>query len=130
MEIPAMAAATAALEQPATVFVALELSKARWLVGIHSPLADRISRHSVAGGDSRALVELIRRARRQVEVRLARPVAVVSCYEAGYDGFWLHRLLRAEGVASHVMDPASLPVDRRARRAKTDYVDGPWWSSN
>ena len=123
MEIPALAAATATLEQPATVFVALELSKARWLVGIHSPIADRISRHSIAGGDSRALIELIVRARRQAEARLARPVAVVSCYEAGYDGFWLHRLLRAEGVASHVMDPASLPVDRRARRAKTDRID-------
>ncbi len=123
MEIPAMAAATAALEQPATVFVALELSKARWLVGLHSPLADKISRHSVAGGDSRALMELIVRARRRAEAQLARPVAVVSCSEAGYDGFWLHRLLRAEGVESHVMDPASLPVDRRARRAKTDRID-------
>ena len=71
MEIPALAAATAALEQPATVFVALELSKARWLVGIHSPIADRISRHSVAGGDSRALIELIVRARRQAEANRA-----------------------------------------------------------
>jgi transposase len=123
MEISAMAAASAALAQPATVFVALELSKARWLVGIHSPIADRISRHSVAGGGSRALMELIVRARRQAEARLARPVAVVSCDEAGYDGFWLHRLLLAEGVESHVMDPASPPVDRRARRAKTDRID-------
>ena len=105
------------------MFVALELSKARWLVGIHSPIADMISRHSSAGGDSRALIGLIVRARRQAEARLARPVAVVSCYEAGYDGFWLHRLLRAEGVASHAMDPASLPFDRRARRAKTDRID-------
>jgi transposase len=48
---------------------------------------------------------------------------VVSCYEAGYDGFWLHRLLQARGIENHVMDPASLPVDRRARRAKTDRLD-------
>ena len=123
MEISATAAATAALEQPATVFVALELSKARWLVGLHSPIADRISRHSVAGGDSRALMALIVRARRQAEARLARPVAVVSCYEAGYASSWLHRLLLAEGVESHVMDPASPPVDRRARRARTDRID-------
>jgi transposase len=47
----------------------------------------------------------------------------VSCYEAGYDGFWLHRLLRTNGIENHVMDPASLPVDRRARRAKTDRLD-------
>lgn len=48
---------------------------------------------------------------------------MVSCYEAGYDGFRLHRLLRGHGIENHVMDPASLPVDRRARRAKTDRID-------
>jgi transposase len=48
---------------------------------------------------------------------------VVSCYEAGYDGFWLHRLLEAHGIRNYVIDPASLQVDRRARRAKTDRVD-------
>ena len=48
---------------------------------------------------------------------------VISCYEAGYDGFWLHRLLEAQGVHNHVIDPASLQVDRRARRAKTDGID-------
>jgi transposase len=47
----------------------------------------------------------------------------VSCYEAGYDGFWLHRLLEAHGIRNYVIDPASLQVDRRARRAKTDRVD-------
>ena len=48
---------------------------------------------------------------------------IISCYEAGYDGFWLHRLLEAHGVRNHVIDPASVPVDRRARRAKTDNID-------
>ena len=74
---------------------------------------------------------LIGRYHRQVEEHLERPVRVVSCYEAGYDGFWLHwpyrprsgRLLQARGIENHVMDPASLPVDRRARRAKTDRLD-------
>jgi transposase len=47
----------------------------------------------------------------------------MSCYEAGYDGFWLHRLLRERGIENHVLDPASLLVDRRARRAKTDRLD-------
>jgi transposase len=50
-------------------------------------------------------------------------VEIVSCYEAGYDGFWLHRLLEAHGIRNYVIDPASLQVDRRARRAKTDRVD-------
>jgi len=49
---------------------------------------------------------------------------VVSCYEAGYDGFWLHRRLAAEGIENVVIDPASLSVDRRARRVKTDRLDG------
>jgi transposase len=44
---------------------------------------------------------------------------MISCYEAGYDGFWLHRLLEGQGVHSLVVDPASVQVDRRARRAKT-----------
>ena len=48
---------------------------------------------------------------------------MISCYEAGYDGFWLHRLLEAHGVRNHVIDPASVQVDRRARRVKTDHVD-------
>jgi transposase len=105
------------------MFVALELSKSRWLVAVHSPIADKISCHSIAGGDSSVLLALISRYRRQAEEHLKRPVRVLSCYEAGYDGFWLHRLLRAHGIENHVMDPASLPVDRRARRAKTDRLD-------
>jgi transposase len=48
---------------------------------------------------------------------------VISCYEAGYDGFWLHHLLEAHGVHNHVLDPASLLVNRRAKSAKTDGID-------
>ena len=48
---------------------------------------------------------------------------MVSCYEAGYDGFWLHRKLEAHGIRNYVIDPASLQVDRRARRVKTDRSD-------
>jgi transposase len=47
----------------------------------------------------------------------------MSCYEAGYDGFWLHRVLEAHGIHTHVLDPASLQVNRRARRPKTDRID-------
>ena len=49
---------------------------------------------------------------------------MVSCYEAGYDGFWLHRLLLAAGITNYVFDPASIAVDQRGRRAKTDGIDG------
>jgi hypothetical protein len=48
----------------------------------------------------------------------------VSCYEAGYDGFWLHRLLVAAGITNYVFDPSSIAVDQRARRVKTDRIDG------
>jgi transposase len=123
MEISPSPAAPATDPQPATLFVALELSKAKWLVGLHSPMADKVSRHTIAGGDAPALLTLIGAARRRAEASLGGTVRVVTCYEAGYDGFWLHRLLVAHGIANQVIDPASLLVNRRARRRKTDRID-------
>lgn len=73
--------------KPATLFVALELSKSTWLVAIHSPAADKISQHRLAGGDAAALLALIERKRGEAAAALSRPVCVMSCYEAGYDGF-------------------------------------------
>ena len=66
---------------------------------------------------------MIERVRSREEQARGGAVRVACCYEAGYDGFWLHRVLEASGVACHVMEPASLQVDRRARRAKTDAID-------
>lgn len=123
MEIVPAPATPAAETQPATLFVALELSKAKWLVGLHSPTADKISRHTITGGDVAALLALVDAARRRAEARLGSKVQVVACHEAGYDGFWLHRLLVAHGIANQVIDPASLLVNRRARRRKTDRID-------
>jgi len=65
----------------------------------------------------------MRKGKDRAEKQLGRAVTVVSCYEAGYDGFWLHRLLEANGMCNHVIDPASIHVDRRARRAETDRLD-------
>jgi transposase len=110
-------------EKPATVFVALELSKAAWLVALHSPAADKVSQHRLAGGDAPGLLALIERKRDQAQAALGCPVQVMSCYEAGYDGFWLHRLLCASGIDNRVLDAASILVDRRSRRAKTDRLD-------
>lgn len=107
----------------ATIFLALELSRSSWLVAIHTPVADKVSRHKLAAGDIDALLALIARLRAAVEQQTGCCVRVLSCYEAGYDGFWLHRRLAAAGVTNHVIDPASLQVDRRARRVKTDAVD-------
>ena len=60
---------------------------------------------------------------RQAEEALGRPARVSCCFEAGYDGFWLHRWLCAHAVENRVLDAASILVDRRARRAKTDRLD-------
>jgi transposase len=108
---------------PATLFVALELSRSTWLVALHSPVADKVSQHRLAGGDTEGLLELLTRKRAQAVEKLGRPVRVACCFEAGYDGFWLHRWLCARGVENRVLDAASLLVDRRARRAKTDRLD-------
>lgn len=118
-----LTASPAAHVDHATVHVAIELSGSGWLIGIHTPHSDKIGVHKLTSGDGPGLVALIARVRDKVQRDLACPVDVVSCYEAGYDGFWLHRLLVAEGIANKVIDPSSLPVDRRARRAKTDRID-------
>lgn len=111
-------------EQFATIFLALELSQKDWLVTLLAPHKDRLSRHRLAAGDVPGLCELVARARAGAERAFGQTPAVVSCYEAGYDGFWLHRCLAAAGIENRVFDPASIAVDRRARRAKTDRLDG------
>ena len=105
------------------IFVSLELSRSTWLVTSLSPGGGGgMSRHSVPGGDAAAL--LARLADLQ-EGACADGAALPRRHpEAGLDGFWIHRALRKEGVESHVVDPASIAVQRRRRRAKTDRIDG------
>ena len=110
-------------ENDAVIFVSIELSKKSWLAAIHTPLADKIALHKVEAGDSAGLLALVRRLMTKVERAMSGSVKVLSCYEAGYDGFWLHRVLVEAGIGNHVIDPASLQVNRRARRAKTDRID-------
>jgi len=106
------------------LFAALELGKSRWLVTVDAPGSDKLSRHAVAGGDGAALLDLLARLRTTAERRTGRPVEVLVIREAGLDGFWLHRLLERNGISSRVVDPASIAVDRRHRRAETDTIDG------
>jgi transposase len=107
-----------------TIFIAIELSQKSWLVTLHSPDRDRISRHKLEGGDHAGLLALIEKTRSRAEQKLGSAVRVASCYEAGYDGFWLHRLLLSAGIMNFVFDAASIPVEQRGRRAKTDRIDG------
>src|SRR4051794_3030169 len=106
-----------------TIFLAFELSGTSWLVALHAPDADKVERHRLPAGAAAEVLGLIARTKARVTRRLGTTPRVACCYEAGRDGFWLHRVLEAEGIASHVMDPSSLQVDRRARRAKTDRLD-------
>ena len=106
------------------LFASLELSKSRWLVTVSAPGSEKLSKHVVIGSDGGALLNLLGRLRASAERRGGMAVQVVVIQEAGLDGFWLHRLLEANGIESHVVDPASIAVDRRHRRAKTDVIDG------
>jgi len=103
--------------------LAIELSKKSWIVAVNTPLSDKISRHTLKPCDGKGLLDLCEQIRTRVARATMKRVEIVSCYEAGYDGFWLHRLLQAHGIRNCVIDPASLQVDRRARRSKTDRVD-------
>ena len=114
----------AAQLQANTLFASLELSKARWLVTVSAPGSDKLSRHDVPGGDGQALLELLWRLQAAAARRTGAPVAIIVIQEAGLDGFWIHRLLVRNGITSHVVDPASIAVNRRHRRAKTDKIDG------
>lgn len=99
-----------------TVYAAIELSKKTWMLGIAHPDRDRPSIHRVCGGN---IAELVSRLR--VAARNNRRILV--CYESGYDGFWLARALTKIGIECRVLDPASIQVNRRARRVKTDRID-------
>ncbi len=116
--------ATTARSDVNTLFASLELSKSTWLVTINSPGGDKFSRHVVAGGDGVSLLDLLARLRAKAEQRCGGSVRVMVIQEAGLDGFWLHRLLARNGIESHVVDAASIAVNRRHRRAKTDAIDG------
>jgi transposase len=104
------------------LYMALEVSTTKWhlVTGVG---AGRAVRHRVmAAGSREELRDEVRRARARFKVAVDAPVR--SCHEAGRDGFWIHRLLTAEGITNVVVDSSSIEVPRRARRAKTDRLDG------
>ena len=106
-----------------TVYLALELSRSTWLAALRQPGIEKIALHRLEAGDTRGLLALVAEQRKRAEARLDAKVEVISCFEAGRDGFWLHRLLLANGVTNHVVEPTSILVSRRSRRAKTDRLD-------
>ena len=106
---------------PVHLLVAFELGQEWWKVGFTTGWEQCPRIRRIAAGDVPALQTEIARAK--AAFRLPAETAVISCYEAGRDGFWLHRYLGAHAVTNYVVDSASIEVNRRARRSKTDQLD-------
>jgi transposase len=104
-----------------TLCMALELGEGRWKVGFISGFGGTVLRRQVVARDGHGLLAAIEWAKGKLA--LAGSARVVSLYEAGRDGFWLHRFLVAHGIENLVIDSSSLEVNRRRRRAKTDRID-------
>jgi transposase len=103
------------------LYVAFELAKKNWKLAMTSGFGVAPILRTVPAGD----LDAVRRALQIGRARFALPVSarVMSCYEAGRDGFWIHRALATLGVSNRVVDSSSIEVNRRARRTKTDRLD-------
>lgn len=106
-------------ENPNKLFLALELSNQKWKLCFSN--AKRLRRRSIDARDQKALEKEIPLAKEKLG--LPADAEVYSCYEAGRDGFWVHRLLEKIELKNQVFDPASIEVNRRQRRKKTDRID-------
>ena len=106
---------------PPVLHLAFELGLAQWKLGFTTGLGQRPRERTIGARDLPAVTREMRRAKERFGIRAETPV--VSWYEAGRDGFWLHRWLETQGVTSHVVDSASIEVSRRGRRAKSDRLD-------
>ena len=103
------------------LYMAFELSQNKWMLGFTIGFGQRPRLRSIAARDLAALQSEIHLARERFG--LGEDAPMVSCYEAGRDGFWLHRYLSSTGVNNLVVDSASIEVNRRAKQAKTDKLD-------
>jgi transposase len=107
------------------IFVSLELSRSSWLITSLSPgNGEKMSKHAVLAGDVTGLLARFSGLKEKTLARTGRCFPIIVIQEAGLDGFWIHRMLQAEGIENHVVDPASIATSRRRRRAKTDRLDG------
>ncbi|HEU5251244.1 MAG TPA: IS110 family transposase [Thermoanaerobaculia bacterium] len=104
-----------------TLYVAFELGWRNWKLAFTTGLGQRVAEVSVAARDLGQLRGAIERIRKQFG--LPQGCRIISCYEAGRDSFWLHRLLKSWGIENLVVDSSSIEVNRRARRVKTDVLD-------
>jgi transposase len=104
-----------------TLFMAFELSDKTWKLGFTTGQGQKPRERNVTARDQERVLDEIVQAKRRLG--LPETASVVSCYEAGRDGFWLHRFLEAQGITNHVVDSSAIEVSRRQRRAKSDGLD-------
>ena len=103
------------------LFMAFELSENTWKLGFTTGPGQKPRERAVAARHQGRLLQEIAQAKRRFGLPETAPV--VSCYEAGREGFWLHRFLQAHGITNQVVDSSSIEVNRRKRRAKSDGLD-------
>jgi hypothetical protein len=104
-----------------TLLLAFELGERTWKLGFTTGLGQRPRMRQIPARATDRVLEEITRA--QVRFKVPANARTLSCYEAGREGFWLHRWLVAHAVSNHVIDSSSIEVNRRARRVKTDRLD-------
>src|SRR5262245_18475378 len=104
-----------------TLFVAFELSEKTWKLGFTTGQGQKPRERTVTARQQEHVLNEIAQAKRRFGLPETAPV--VSCYEAGREGFWLHRYLQAHGITNHVVDSSAIEVNRRRRRAKSDGLD-------
>jgi transposase len=103
------------------LMMAFELGAQKWLLGFSTSIAAPVRRREMAARDRAGVLREIAAAKEAFGLPADAPVH--SCYEAGREGFWLHRWLEREGIISRVVDSSSIEVPRRKRRAKSDRLD-------
>jgi transposase len=103
--------------------VALELSRTRWVIGVLPPRSTKVTVGAITGGDTERLLEYLHKIQARLMREFGQTVELKICYEAGYDGFWLARLLRDRDLDVLVLDASSFLISRRGRRTKTDRID-------
>ena len=104
-----------------TLHLALELGDAHWKLGFTTGFGQKPRLRNIGAGDIAALEDEVALAKKRFRLKSSCPV--VSCYEAGRDGFWIHRCLEDMGIENVVVDSSSIEVNRKKRRAKTDRLD-------
>ncbi len=109
------------MQKPADLYMALELGEKTWKMGFSRGVAEKPRLREVPARDIEAVKREIAAAKERF--KLPRDARVASCYEAGRDGFWVHRFLLSIHAENLVVDSSSIQVNRRKRRAKTDRLD-------